>query len=213
MKGLSELEKVYLVGDEISDQEVFDAICAIPKHYSAGLVVDLGNSAQMDVSIQGLPVLSGALVAPCSGAVIGDGINMMNSDTYCNLFAAGFMTSGQLRIQVQCADNDVSGQYTDPTSGLPSNAFPGAFQSGGILFLNSGGAGGGVLGAGVSGQFVASGFAVAQGFQRTGTFVRANLLSGDFGCGPLTIGFISNLKTTGSGGGYSPLPGSGSVNV
>lgn len=176
---------------------------------SASLTVDLGNTCQMDVSIQGTPVLSGALVAPCSGAIIGDGINMMNSDTYCNLFVAGYSTSGQLRVQVQCADSDVSGSYTDPMSGLTER--PGAWQSGAILWINSGGAGGGLLGAGVSGQFLASGFTIAQGFIRTGTFVRANLLSGDFGGGPLTIGFISNLKTTGSGYGFTWAPGSGTA--
>ncbi len=178
---------------------------------SANLLVDLGNTCQMGVSIQGTPVLSGALVAPCSGAVIGAGINMMNADTYCNLFVCGVSASGQLRVQVQCSDADTSGTYTDPTSGIAG--FPGSFQSGGILWLNSGGAGGGTLGAQYSGQSLASGFAVAQGFIRTGTFVRANLLSGDFGAGPLTVGFISNLKTIGSGAGFTFSPGSGTVNV
>ena len=178
---------------------------------SASLTVDLGNSCQSDVSINGTTILSGSLVAPCSGAIIGDSINMINADTYCNVFVAGTSSSGQLRVQVQCADADTSGLYTDPTSGLA--AFPGAFESGGILRLNSGGAGGGLLGAATSGQYLASGFFVAQGFLRTGTFVRANLLSGDFGGGPICVGFISNLKTTGSGGGFSYSPTSGVVNV
>lgn len=178
---------------------------------SAGLIVDLGNCAQMGVSIQGTPVLSGALVAPCSGAVVGQGISMTNADTYCNLFVAGVMSSGQLRVAVQCANADTSGSYTDPTSGLAD--LPGAFSSGGVLWLNSGGAGGGALQPFYSGNAVASGFAVAQGFQRTGAFVRAMLLSGDFGCGPLTVGFISNLRTTGSGGGFTFSPGSGVVSV
>ena len=178
---------------------------------SANLLVDLGNTCQMAVSLTGTTILSGSLFAPCSGALIGQSIFLGNADTYCNLFAAGLSPSGQLRLQVQCADSDVSGSYTDPTSGLAQ--LPGTFASGGILFINSGGAGGGVLGAFVSGQAIASGFATAQGFQRTGTFARVNALSGDFFAGGLAAGFISQLRTTGSGGGFSYSPTSGTVNV
>lgn len=178
---------------------------------SAGYVVDLGNGAQMGASIVGTPVLSGALVSPCSGAVVGVGLSFNDANSLCNLFVAGVSASGQLRVQVQCSDSDTSGTYTDPTSGLAS--LPGAFQSGGILWINSGGTTGGLLGAQVSGQALASGFVVAQGFQRTGEFVRALLLSGDFAAGPLTVGFVSQKRITGSGAGYSPLPSSGTVNV
>lgn len=179
---------------------------------SAGFILDLGNGAQMGASIVGSPILSGALVAPASGAVIGQSLSFNNAHGLCNLFAAGVITgSGQLRVQVQCSDSDVSGNYTDPTSGLQT--FPGAFTSGGLLWINSGQAGGGILGGFTSGQSVLSGFAVAAGFQRTGEFVRANLLSGDFGGGSLVIGFISQLHTTGSGAGFAYSPTSGTVNV
>lgn len=180
---------------------------------SANLIVDLGNTAQIGVSIQDNPVLSGSLVAPASGAIIGQGIFMGNADTFCNLFAAGVSASGQLRLQVQCSDTDVSGNYTDPTSGLAQ--FPGIFQSGGILWINSGGVGNGVLGAQVSGQCVASGWAAAQGFQRTGVYARINVLSEGAAqyAGGLVAGFISQLRTTGSGGGFSYSPTSGVVNV
>lgn len=178
---------------------------------SAGLTVDLGNSCQMGVSIVGTPILSGALTAPNSGAIVGTGINMQHADTYCNLFAAGYSVSGnQFRVQVQCADTDTSGSYTDPTSGLAS--MPGAFSSGGILWFSSGN-NGGFFNPFTSGQATASGFMAAQGFGRTGTFVRALLLSGDAGGGPLTVGFISNFRTTGSGGGFTLAPSSGVVNV
>lgn len=181
------------------------------RNMSASYLVDLGSTTQMAVSIQDGPILSGSITAPCSGAIIGQGINMINSDSYCNLFVAGVTASGQLRVQVQSSDTDTSGTYTDPTSGLPN--LPGAFQSGGLLWINSGGLLGGVLGSGTSGQYVASGFATSQAFLRPGTFARANLLSGDFAVGGFTIGFISQLKTTGSGGGFSFQPSSGTVNV
>ena len=178
---------------------------------SANTVLDIGGSCQVGVSINGTPLLSGAGVFPCSGAVIGLGIDMINAHGYTNLFAAGLSSSGQLRIQVQTSDADTSGTYTDPTSGLAS--LPGAFQSGGLLWLNSGGAGGGLLGAFVSGQALASGWGVAQAFQRPGRYVRANLLSGDFYAGDFVAGFIEQLHTTGSGGGYTLAPTSGSVSV
>lgn len=179
---------------------------------SANLLVDLGNTCQIGVSITGTPVLSGALVAPCSGAVIGQGVDMLNADTYTNLFVMGFSASGQLRVQIQTSDTDVSGSYTDPTSGLA--ALPGRFQSGGLLWINSGGAGGGVFDTWVSGQqALASGFGGAQGFQRPHRYARANLLSGDFGAGPIVVGFIGNLRTTHSGTGFTFSPGSGTVSV
>jgi hypothetical protein len=178
---------------------------------SASTLVDLQNTCQRGVSIQGSPVLSGAGVFPCSGAVIGQGIDLLHADTYCNLYVAGVSASGQLRAQVQCSDTDTSGSYTDPTSGLPQ--MPGAFSSGGILILNSGGTTGGLLNGLVSGEALASGFFVAQGFIRTGRFARVNFLSGDFAAGAITAGFISQFKTTGSGGGFTLLPGSGTVSV
>lgn len=154
------------------------------------------------------------MVAVASGAYVGIGVDLINADTYCNLWAAGFTHSGQLRLQVQTSDTDTSGNYTDPTSGAP--VFPGAFQSGTILWLNSGGVGsGGLLGVFTSGQSIESGFAVAQGFSRPYRYARLIALnegSTQF-AGPLTAGFISNLRTTGSGGGTSLLPSSGAVNV
>ncbi len=135
-----------------------------------------------------------------------------------------FLPDGKLRIAVQCADADVSGQYTDPTSGLPQ--LPRWFSSGGILILNSGGLLGGTLqgalstqgsnsGLPQSGYVIASGFAVAAYFQRPtpGQYTRAIVLSGDFYAGILTATFVSQYRTTGSGGGFSLLPGSGVVNV
>ena len=174
---------------------------------SANLLVDLGATCQSHISI-----FSGTIFA-ASGGVIGQPGHLGNADTFCNLFAMGtpVFTSGQLRLQVQTSDSDVSGNYTDPTSGLAT--FPSFFKSGGILWLNSGQLGTGVLGAGVSGQNIQSGFAVGAGFVRNGTFARVNVISGDFFAGTLTAGFISQLRTTGSGGGFTLAPSSGVVAV
>lgn len=180
---------------------------------SASYLTDLGNTVQMGVSITDGPLLSGGLIAVASGTTIGQGINMNNANSFCNLCLTGISSSGRLRVQVQCADTDTSGSYTDPTSGLPQ--LPTAFSSGGILWVNSG-LDNGLLGPVVSGQSIASGFQVAAGFQRTGTFVRANVLTegtAQFG-GSLTASFISQLRTTGSGAGFSWAPSSGtSINV
>src|SRR3954470_5896389 len=116
---------------------------------SASLLVDLFNTCQVGVSINPPPLLSGAFSAPSSGAIIGQVINMANADTYCNLFACGTSASGLLRLQVQCSDSTASGTFTDPTSGLAQ--LPGAFSSGAILWVNSGGDNG-LLSPVVSGQ-------------------------------------------------------------
>jgi hypothetical protein len=54
--------------------------------------------------------------------------------------------------------------------------------------------------------------ASAQGFVRTGRYVRALMLSGDFGAGT-TVAFLANQKVTGSGFGFTFAPGSGTINV
>lgn len=181
------------------------------ERYSANLIVDIGGTAQSYPSI----VMLSGIAFPCSGALIGQGVDMINSDTFCNLNVVGVPVnaSGQLRIAVQTSDSDTSGTYTDPTSGLAQ--LPTSFESGGILRLNSGGIFNGTFGSGTSGAFMQSGFSVYAAFQRpqAGRFVRANALSGDFYAGALAASFVANLKTTGSGGGYTLSPTSGPVNV
>jgi hypothetical protein len=182
---------------------------------AAGLVLDLGHTSQQGNSIQGFSVLSGVANCICvaSGTFIGQSIDMLHSDTACNVQVTGQSTSGQLRIQVQTSDTDVSGNYTDPTSGLAQ--LPSEFQSGGILWINSGGTGQGLLGAQQSGQSIASGFSLSSYFQRPGRFARANVLTEATAqyAGPLQVNFISQFKTTGSGGGFTLLPSSGVVSV
>ncbi len=183
------------------------------RQHSANLVVDLWNTTVMLASITDTPVLSGSLIVNGSGAAtIGQTCDLLNANTYCNVFAGGNTASGRLRLQVQTSDQDVSGTFTDPTSGLPN--LPGAWQSGGILWLNSG-LDGGLFGPFTSGQCITSGFFVAQGFQRPGRYARVNVLleAGPQYAGGLTAGFVTQLKTTGSGGGFSFQPTSGPVNV
>lgn len=207
---------------------------------SAFLAGDLGGGV---VSYPSLQALSG-FGNPGSGSLdfagastFGQGVDLNNADTFCNLQIVGCATtnlSGQVRIGVQCADSDVSGQYTDPTSGLAQ--LPTYFASGGLIWLNSGGILGGTIpgaisqGAGGfgapagavfansgspnSGFAMNSGFSVFAGFQRTGRYARAFVVSGDLGyVGPLYAGFVSQLRTTGSGGGMTFSPSSGQVQV
>lgn len=198
----------------------------------ASHLVDLGNTCQALTSITaGVPgtmsgqigIVSG-LVMPASGGIVGMACNMKDADSYCNLVVAGHPadtpTSGQLRIQVQCADSNTSGDYTDPTSGF--SVFPSQFSSGGMLWINSGGLLGSTLGqlqtgtnSGIpaSGYAIQSGFIVSAPFIRNGQFVRARVVSGDFYVGTLHVAFISQLRTTGTSGGSTQAPGAGAVNV
>ena len=201
-----------LVGLEVPDDDVIDMIMSVPEHQSANLIVDIGGTAQSQLSI-GIGGAGSGNIYAASGAVIGLAANLIAANTYCNLHVAGtpLFASGQLRIAVQVADADTSGSYADPTSGVTS--FPTAFSSGGILILNSGGLGSGTLNGGTSGQNMQSGFSVYAAFLRNGQYARAVVLSGDFYAGTLTVGFVSQLKTTGSGAGSTQSPGSGVVSV
>lgn len=195
------------------------------KRLSANLVVDIGGTCATQPSIVSSPVASGACVCVNSGAVVGQSVDLINADTFCNVVIQGQSASGQLRVQLQTSDTDVSGNYTDPTSGLAR--FPRDVASGGIVWINSGGTLGGLLGGSIqtgansgaplSGLAEASGFVVAVAFQRpqNGRYARAIALSEttvQFG-GSLQVGFVSQNKTTGSGGGFTLSPGSGAVSV
>lgn len=182
---------------------------------SANLLVDLGNTAQLGYSLpNNVAIGSGGVVdTRNSGASVGASVDMLHSDTWCNVLVAGIcLTSGPLVLQVQVSDSDVSGNYTDPTSGMASIAGP--MQSGGLIYLGlSGIANPGLFNSGfVSGQSLLSGFAAAAGFTRNGRYARVNALSG-FYQGPLTALLVSQYKTTGSGGGFSFAPGSGTISV
>lgn len=180
---------------------------------SANLLVDLGNTVQQQYSIAPSLAVGGT---PASGAIVGAIVDMLHADTYCNLVVEGGATSGIARVLVQCSDAITSGSFTDPTSGLPRDSLPGAFQSGGIFIVNSGLFSSGSLPYGYpwvdNAPLFCSGGVQAAGFVRTGRYVRAIALSGVFPTA-LNAKFVSNLKTIGSGAGFTYSPGSGTVNV
>lgn len=189
---------------------------------SANLVVDLGNTTQMSRSLPdpaggadvGMAITSGGCVSALSGVQVGAIIDMLHSDTFCNVWVQGqSLGSGPLLVGVQTSDSTTSGTFTDPTSGLAR--LPAPFVSGGWLVIGSGPATAtnlGIFGSGTSGSIIQSGFACAAGFQRPHRYARLLTGSGFFD-GPMAAGFISQMKTTGSGGGYSYSPGSGTISV
>lgn len=189
---------------------------------SANLVVDIGNTCQLFLSLPspaaaadaGIAITSGGCISSLSGVLIGDVADLRDSDTFCNVFVAGKgFGSGPLLIGVQTSDATTSGTFTDPTSGLAQ--LPTAFVSGGFLVIGSGAATDtflGTFGSGVSGQVILSGFVAAAAFQRPHRYARLFVGSG-FYDGTLMAGFITNLRTTGSGAGFTFNPGSGTVAV
>ncbi|MDE2098079.1 MAG: hypothetical protein KGL39_12570 [Patescibacteria group bacterium] len=178
---------------------------------SANLIVDLGNTAIFQPSLISGNGVSGQ-VCGMSGVYVGQSVDFLHANTMCNVYITGnpALSSGNLIIGVQCSDSDTSGNYTDPTSGVAQ--LPSVFLSGGNVWINSGSTGGIYQSGGYSGSFFQSGFIAFASFQRTQRFARLLFNSG-FYIGPLTAGFISQAKTTGSGGGFSFSPGSGSVSV
>lgn len=192
---------------------------------SANLVIDLFNTTQTipslpstAVSVDGpIAITSGGCITSLSGVLVGDIVDMINSDAYCNVYVAGkSLGSGPLIIGVQCSDQTTSGSFTDPTSGLAQ--LPGVFASGGNLIIGSGpwtGSTdpGGIFGSGISGQMALSGFMCGSAFQRPTRYARLLVRSGFMDCAGFAAGFISALRTTGSGGGYTSSPSSGVVDV
>lgn len=114
---------------------------------SASYHVDVANTAKYIPSIN---TTNGA------GPLVGQWVDMSNSDSFCNLYAVAAGCSGSLSLAVQTAPGywDVplgmsafsgnifsggapaSGNFTDPTSGLAQ--LPTSLQSGGIWVVNSG---------------------------------------------------------------------------
>ncbi len=190
---------------------------------SASYAVDLGSTLQSMPSLPsaavaadgGMAILSGGGISSLSGVLIGDIVDMLNSDTYCNVYVAGrSIGSGPLIIGVQTSDSTASGTFTDPTSGLAAIQAP--FQSGGNLIIGSGDwtAGwGGIFGSGISGQVVLSGFMAIGAFQRPQRYARLIVNSGFMDVVGFQAGFMSQLRTTGSGAGFTYSPSSGVLNV
>lgn len=175
---------------------------------SANLVVDLGATTDYRAS---LTLTSGI------NLTVGQVVDLLGANSYCNLWVAGGASSGVIEIRIQTADATTSGSFTDPTSGLPRTALPSWLSSGGIMWVNSG--------LHVSGYssltspvntapLFCSGGIQFGAFQRPHRYARLIYASGvgSFNA-PLTAGFVSQKQTTGSGGGFTFAPGSGAVNV
>ena len=189
---------------------------------SANLVVDLGGTTQSIQSFPstaqaadgGMAITSGGNISSLSGVLVGDVIDLNNADTFCNVYVGGrSLGSGPLLVGVQTSDSTASGTFTDPTSGL--SQLPTSFASGGFLIIASGPATDATLGifsSGVSGAYALSGFLAFAAFQRPHRYARLFVGSG-FYDGPLQAGFVSQFRTTGSGGGTTQSPGSGTISV
>lgn len=197
----------------------------------ASFLVDLGQTCLLGDSLAvnslgGIAVTSpSGYVNGLSGVIVGMSVDMIDANTFTNLFIGGVSVvpaSGPLIVGVQTSDTDISGNFTDPTSGqspgLANWPFPTAFQSGGMIVFNSGGTGG-TFHTFRSGHAIASGFMEAAGFLRPHRYARAIFISGTAGAGgneyvgQLQVGFIAELRTTGSGGGFDYKPGSGGAVV
>ncbi|RJQ24630.1 hypothetical protein C4577_07625 [Candidatus Parcubacteria bacterium] len=172
---------------------------------SANLVVDIANTCDYRASIS---------MGSGINLTVGEIVDLMHANTYCNVWCAGGAGSGVIQLRIQTSDTTTSGSFTDPTSGLPQ--MPVNVESGGTFWVNSG--------LWVSGnysvtapvadapQFCSGGIAFGA-FQRPHQYARLISVSGPF---PnwFVAGFVSNKRTTGSGGGFSWQPlAAGSVNV
>lgn len=176
---------------------------------SVNYVVDLAPTTHYESSID---FANGVASSPASGVIIGNIVDLIHANSYCNVYVVGGPNSGLLRVAIQTSDATTSGSFTDPTSGLPQ--FPSYVSSGGLLLVNSGTWTSGTHPAGsVDGQppFCSGGIAFGA-FLRQGRYARLIALSGVF-TAPVGAGFVSQLKTVGSGTGFSYSPTSGVVSV
>ncbi len=171
-------------------------------------MIDIGNTCDYQVS---LISLSG------SNTAVGRIIDLLGADTNCIGWVAATALSGLAPIFIQTADVTTSGTFSDPTSGLwEGGGLPDGVASGGIFWANSG-----LYASGYNspssplndGPLMCSGGIQFFHFQKPHRYARLNLSGGAIGAEILMAGFISQKKVTGSGHGFSFLPGSGSLSV
>ena len=165
----------------------------------ANLVIDIGGSCLFDLS----NINTSGSTTPSSGVLVGRGVDLLNASTLCNAMVSyGTSQSGFIGVQFQESDTDVSGNY------VPIQVASGTWNwlSGGRLVINS-------SGIGQSGVGIVSGDMAFSAFERRYRYVRSIVESGGLWDAPVNVGFVSQLKVTGSGGGFSYSPGSGTVNV
>lgn len=173
--------------------------------------MDLFNAVQCQNSIS---PANGVAASPASGVIIGQIVDMLHANNYCNVFVAGGPSSGPFQVQVQVSDGVTSGSFGDPTSGAA--AFQGPVLSGGLAWINSGlhTSGNRPNGPNVNNApLFCSGNTTGFGFLRTGRYARVNVLSGSAFSAPVAAGFITQLKVIGSGTGFTLSPTSGVPSV
>ena len=173
---------------------------------SASLTVDLANTTDYRPSI---------IAGSGSNLVVGEIVDLLQANTYTNVFVTGGAGggSGAVEVRIQTSDALTSGSFTDPTSGLAQ--LPVNVVSGGCLFANSGlwGSGNYSLSSPVNNAPLwCSGGIQFGAFQRPARYARLLLNSGPYP-GAIVAGFVGAKKTTGSGGGFTYSPGSGTVDV
>ena len=177
------------------------------KRFAAGLAVDLANTCDWPTS---LISLSG------TDTSLGRIVDLAHANTNTGVWVVGASVSGPLPVLIQTSDGITSGSFTDPTSGLSQMPF--GFSSGGVFWANSG-----LYASGnrspssplADGALMCSGGIQFAHFQRPHRYARLLLTSGNASIanGLFFGGFIANKRTTGSGGGFTFAPGSGSVSV
>lgn len=153
---------------------------------SANLVVDLRNTCKSVPSIN---------LTSLSGVIIGGIVDLKDENTHCQvLITHSVAQSGDLTVAIQESDTTLSGDFVAvEASGTAQWNNP--WTSGGQIKVNSGGVG------------LISGQIIFAGFERGKRYVRANVNSGLwFGTAGGTIGFVSQKKITGSGGGFTMSP-------
>ncbi len=171
---------------------------------SANLVVDIANTCDYRSSVT---------VGSGSNLIVGQIVDLMHANTYCNVFCAAGIGSGEIVLRVQTSDATTSGTFTDPTSGLDVDDLPVNVSSGGQLFMNSGlwSSGNWSLTSVVdSAPLFCSGGIQFGAFQRPHRYARLILVSGPF-LNAITAGFVSQKRTTGSGAGFAWSPQSGTT--
>ena len=173
---------------------------------SASYVVDVRNGCDYQGSVN---------VGSGSNLIVGEIVDLLHANTFCNVYCAGGANSGIIQLQIQTADATTSGTFTDPTSGMDVDDLPPGVVSGGQVYFNSG--------LFASGNFsmtapinnapaFCSGSIQFAAFQRPHRYARLLTVSGGY-TSYFAAGFVTQKRVTGSGGGQSQSPGSGVVNV
>lgn len=175
---------------------------------SANSVIDLFSAVDCRTSLIGVSgdIFTVGSIVDLQGAHV-------NTQVWCAPAGGG---SGIIELRIQTSDGTTSGSFTDPTSGMATDTFANQMvKSGGILYLNSG-----LYVSGYSHReavvnnapLFCSGGIDGSWFQRPHRYARLILNSGTYP-NAITAGLLCQKHVTGSGGGFSYQPGSGSVSV